>query len=67
MTNDNVTKETYHYEADANDGIVTIDQPHLCGKLEETHFALRQMNELLFKKELLAIIFIHLGECREIK
>ena len=40
MTNNNVTKEAYHYEADTDDGIVAIDQPHLCGKLEETHFAL---------------------------
>ena len=62
MTNDNVTKEAYHYEADADDGIVAIDQSHLSGKLEETHFALWQMNELLLKEELLAIIFIHLGE-----
>ena len=67
MTNDDVTKEAYHYEADANDGIVAIDQPHLCGKLEETYFALWQMNELLFKKKLLAIIFIHLRECRKVE
>ena len=67
MTNDNVTKEAYHYKADANDGIVTIDQPHLCSKLEEMHFTLWQMNELLFKEELLAIIFIHLGECRKVE
>ena len=67
MTNDNITKEAYHYEADADDGIVALDQPHLCGKLEETHFALWQMNELLLKEELLAIIFIHLGEGRKIE
>ena len=67
MTNDYVTKEAYHYEADADDGIVAIDQPHLCGKLEETHFALWQMNELLLKEELLAIFFIHLREGREIE
>jgi hypothetical protein len=67
MTNDNITKEAYHYEADADDGIVAIDQAHLRGKLEETHFALWQMNELLLKEELLAIIFIHLGEGWEIE
>ena len=67
MTNDNVTKEAYHDKADPDDGIVAIDQPHLCRKLEETHFTLWQMDELLFKEELLAIIFIHLGECREIE
>ena len=51
-------KRHTNYEADADDGIVAIDQPHLCGKLEETHFALWQMNELLLKEELLAI-FLH--------
>ena len=67
MTNDNVTKEAYHYEADTNDGIVAIDQPHLCGKLEETYFTLWQMDELLFKKEFFAVILIHLGEGREVE
>ena len=67
MSDDDVSKQTYYNETNTDDGIVAIDQPHLCGKLEETHFALWQMDELLFKKELLTIVLVHLREGREVE
>ena len=39
MSDDDVSKQTYYNETNTDDGIIAIDQPHLCGKLKEPDFA----------------------------